>query len=94
LVRPHFRSLALLGLCLLGSALGFHLLFGALDRNSTPPEGLTSLLGAQKGGVVHVQPGLEPTQSNHRVKVKGQSGSGASIGGYGGATQALLTLYH
>jgi hypothetical protein len=93
-VRPRFQSLALLGLCLLGSALGFLLLFGALDRKPSAPAGLQSLLGAQKGGVVHVRQGLEVTSSRHRVRTAGKPGSEASVGGYGGATQALVTLIH
>jgi hypothetical protein len=93
-VRPHIRSLALLGLCLLGSALGFYLLFGALDRKSPEPSGLKSLLGAQKGGVVHVRSGLERTSAHRPARPGVKPASEASIGGYGGAAQALVTLYH
>jgi hypothetical protein len=92
-VRPHRRSIALLGLCLLGSVLGFVLLFGALDTNQPPPTGPSSLLGAPKGSVVHVQ-GLDGLVSDRGGHSAGKAGSEASIGGYGGATQALLTIYH
>jgi hypothetical protein len=80
-------------LCLLGSGLGFLLLFGALRNDPVPSDGLSGLLGRHHSAVIRVQPGLEAPvrpRVHHRVP---HTRAHAVVGGYGGATQALVTLY-
>jgi hypothetical protein len=84
--------LLVLGLCLLGSGIGFVLLFGALRNDPVPSDGLSGLLGSHHSAVIRVPPGLDkPVQPRHHHVTHTRAHS--AVGGYGGATQALVTLY-